>query len=559
MGSSFFEINIAMSGLFAAQKGLAVTGNNISNASTAGYSRQVLDQKASRPLSGMGTGMIGTGVETTQIRRIRDSYIDQKLWGHNDTLGEYKIKSEQNTIVESVFGEPSDVGFTTLFNDIFNAIDDLGKTPTGGENKEALRQTLISFTKYFNTASETLSDYQRNLNFELSAAVKEINNLAESIQSLNKEIFQYEMHGDIANTLRDERELCIDRLSQLANIEAKEVEIVKEDGSTELQFKVSLNGQTLVDHFHSNKLELQMRDEKINGQDVGGLYDVQWSNGLTFDLHDPDLSGELKGLVDMRDGAGVDGDVHYKGIPYYIGKLDEFATKFAEEMNKVYNQEMDADGNITSPALMGGDTDGDGVPEEVLFGGLKVQKHMLFGATQNGNAAPDDLADIERLLKKDADGNYMDEDGDGFADLDIKASEFSVSASVYEDSSNIRTNFEHDPTTGDNPNESSNDLLLELLGQKDNINMFSEGNPKDFMISMFSELGINTKEAKMYQTSQTNIVKVVENQRLSVSQVDTNEEFMNMIQYNQAYQVAAKLINTMDSIYETTIFKLGNW
>ena len=130
---------------------------------------------------------------------------------------------------------------------------------------------------------------------------------------------------------------------------------------------------------------------------------------------------------------------------------------------------------------------------------------------------------------------------------------------MYEDSSNIRTNFEHDPTTGDNPNESSNDLLLELLGQKDNINMFSEGNPKDFMISMFSELGINTKEAKMYQTSQTNIVKVVENQRLSVSQVDTNEEFMNMIQYNQAYQVAAKLINTMDSIYETTIFKLGNW
>ena len=89
--------------------------------------------------------------------------------------------------------------------------------------------------------------------------------------------------------------------------------------------------------------------------------------------------------------------------------------------------------------------------------------------------------------------------------------------------------------------------------------MFVDVDPKDFMITMFSELGINSKEAQMYQKSQKNVTDAIEKQRLAVSQVDTNEEFMHLVKYNQAYQAAAKIITTMDEIYDLTISRMGSW
>jgi flagellar hook-associated protein 1 FlgK len=89
--------------------------------------------------------------------------------------------------------------------------------------------------------------------------------------------------------------------------------------------------------------------------------------------------------------------------------------------------------------------------------------------------------------------------------------------------------------------------------------MFKEGDPKDYMISIFSELGINTQEATMYQKTQTSVTNSIKNQRREVSEPDVNEEFINLIKYQQAYQAAAKIISTLDGIYETTIFRLGSF
>lgn len=507
MGSAFFELNIGMSGLFAAQQGLAVTSNNINNAATPGYSRQILGQRASAALPGYGKGMTGTGVMTTGINRIRNSYLDTKMWGQSNKLGEYSIKTEQNALIEGVFGEPSDAGFTEVFNNFFSSIDDLSKLPSEAERKEALKQSMVSFTQYYNNTSESLKSYQRDLNFELKAKVDEINMLATRIQSLNKQIYQAEMHGDTANTLRDDRDLMVDRLSQLINIEAKEVMVKDKDNNEHKEFVITANGQTLVDHFDVRLLDVKVRDPKKNAEDVDGLYDIVWKDNLPFDMNDAKLSGELGGVIDMRDGRGTGSGVNYKGIPYYIHKMDVFVQGFAQNMNEIYNK--GPDGNPLNPP-------------EYLF---EVPLDPVTG---------DPMYD------------------------QMTASDFKLAAKILESASNIRTNFEEIPGK-DNPNPSNNDLLLELLAQKDNKKMFKDGDPKDFMISMFSELGINTKEAKMYQASQTDIVSNIEIQRLSVSQVSTDEEFMSLVKYNQAYQAAAKIITTMDEIYELTIMRLGSW
>ncbi|WP_054739635.1 flagellar hook-associated protein FlgK [Cellulosilyticum ruminicola] len=639
---AFFEFNIAMSGLFAAQRGLQVTSNNITNATTKGYSKQELQQQASTPLSGAGTGMLGTGVSTTGITRIRDSYIDSKLWLQNTKLGEYNIKVTQNSLIEGVYGEPSESGFTTAFNNMFDAISDLSKNPTSGEAKIALRQELISFSKYFNNVSISLKQFQQDLNYELKATAQEINTLATRIQSLNKEIFQAELYGDDANAFRDERDLCIDRLSQIGNVDVSEYE-EEIGGTTVKKFKVRFAGQTLVDHVHLNTLSVQVRGErekaidkrvkeisgyyseikkekeqtpvsdkaikvledkikkveeelkkidadieieekkikcagkellsidqtgaqnvtklftgKQNEEDIDDIYDVVWNTGIPFDLTNENLSGELKGIIDMRDGAGTGAAVKYNGVPYYIKRMDNYVREFSKAMNEQYSKDKDGDIEIIPIAVTGG--------KEVSYVKKDDKGNVIACYDADKNELILDSEDLKKVkanystkykLFTYSTGNTLGEPEDGTHILGgdytkITAENFSVSKEIFDDINNIHTTY-------DPENVSDTSFLLDLSAQKNNKHMFKEGDPKEYMIAIFSELGINAKEAKMYQSTQVAVTNTIENQRLSKSQVDSTEEFTNLIKYQQAYQSAAKIMNTIDGIYETTIFKLGNF
>ncbi|MBP3889448.1 MAG: flagellar hook-associated protein FlgK [Cellulosilyticum sp.] len=571
---AFFEFNIAMSGLFAAQRGLQVTSNNITNAATKGYSRQLLSQQASTPLSGLGVGMTGTGVSTTGVNRVRDSYIDQKLWSHNPKYGEYNIKVTQNSMIESAFGEPSDTGFTAVFNNVFNGISNLSMDPSSAENKVVVKEQLVSFAKYYNNIAGTLSNYQQNLNFDLKNTVNEINSLSTRIRSLNEQIMNAEIYGDEASSFRDERDNCLDRLSQIINIDVEETEY-QVKGNTVKKLTVKAAGQVLVDHVNCNTLNIEVREEKKQASDVDGLYDIVWSNGLSFDMSDSNMSGELKGLLDMRDGAGTGTDNTYNGIPYYMERLDTYVQKFAKTMNEEYSKTADGfiqinnctikgtvasymkrddagnmtfyDENKTVIAMANQADDGtmkivrpDGTdmgltPEETdkICNGYSTKYALFTYSTGHSSGAPvgaDALTDYSQLT----------------------AANFYISKELFDDPTSMRTLY-------DESNPSDTSFMLNLLAQKDNKHMFKEGDPKDYMVSIFAELGINAKEAEMYQDTQTAVVQNLTNQRLSVSQVDTSEEFTYLIQYQQAYQAAAKVMTTIDEIYETTIFKLGNF
>lgn len=499
----FFELNIGVSGLFAAQRGLQVTSNNISNAGTTGYSRQVLSQKASTPISGIGVGMTGTGVSTTGISRVRDSYIDQKLWNQSPKLGEYTVKVTQNSIIESTFGEPSDTGFTAVFNDLFTGMSQLSTDPSSDAYKIELKQQMVSFTEYFNSIAGNLKNYQQDLNFDLKNTVDEINNLTTHIQSLNKQIMEAEIYGDEANSFRDERDNCIDRLSQIIDIQVQETEY-EVGGNTINKLTIKAAGQTLVDHLNCNTLQIKVRETKLNEEDAEGLYDIVWSNGTQFNMTDVNLSGELKGIIDMRDGCGTGEANSYSGIPYYMKRLDQYVRQFAETMNNQYSKGTD-----------------------------KPSNYALFTYT---DSLTGEAVEAGKLT------DYSQ----------ITASNFSVSKELLDDPTSMRTLYEDSDV-------SDTSFMLDLLRQKDNKEMFKEGDPKDYMIAIFSDLGIHAREAEMYQNTQNSVIKNLTNQRLSVSQVDISEEFTYLIQYQQAYQAAAKVINTMDGIYETTLFKLGNF
>ena len=503
---AFFELNIGMSGLFAAKRGLQVTSNNISNANTTGYSRQVLSQEASTPLSGLNVGMTGTGVTTTGVNRIRDSYIDQKIWAQNGPLGEYNMKVTQNSMIEVAFNEPSDDGFTKVYSDMFNAISSLSNDPTSNDKKIVLREQMATFAKYFNNISETLQKQQKDLNIQIKGVVDEVNSLATRIRSLNEQIFKAEIYGDEASSFRDERDKCIDRLSEITNVDVTEEEY-QVQGNTIKKCTVRINGQVLVDHLNGNTLKVKPRATKQNPEDQDGLYDIEWSTGAKFDLNDSNTSGELKGLVDMRDGAGTGSANSYVGVPYYIKRLDNYVRGFAKAMNNVYCEQA---ADSTTPI-----------------------DRALFSYTEGTNV-PVEPTSVDFDYSK------------------MTAANFSVSKELLDNPNNMKTSS--DPN---NPHDTT--FMRNLLEQKNNKRMFNEGDPQDYMTSIFAELGINAKESEMYQSTQVAVTNNLKNQRLSVSQVDITEEFTYLVQYQQAYQAAAKIMTTIDGIYETTIFKLGNF
>ncbi len=659
---AFFEFNVALSGLFAAQRGLHVTSNNITNASTEGYSRQVLGQKADTPLSGFGVGMTGTGVMTTNVTRVRDSYIDLKLWTQNPKLGEYNVKVTQNSLIEGAFGEPSDAGFTKVFNSLFNAFDEVSKDPTSGPAKTAVRENLISFGKYYSNISTALTGYQQNLNYEIKATVDEINILGNRIQNLNSQIYQAEIYGDDANSFRDERDACIDRLSELVNVETKEEEKVV-GGRTLKTFSVKIAGQPFVDHLTLNSLGIEVRgeaaksindnasklakynelndkvksgisisleektllsqlesemDEIIKGleakkatvtssivtrtktdgstyetiqyevsynsqkvlddtnklstlaviernnpEDIDGLYDVIWQNGLSFDMGNVNLSGELKGLIDIRDGAGTaeTSKVTYNGIPYYISRLDDYVRQFAQTMNEEYSKDKDGAIIIAGGLTYGGKEvayiEKDELGKVVkCYDKDKNEIDLALGTSDELEVIQNKYTTKYKLFSYST-GNSAGipatgEDLEGNDYSKMTAANITISKEIYENANDMRSTYEVDE-------ESGGDLFRALSNQKDNSKMFAEGDPKDYMASIFSELGINAQESLMYQGTQESVTGIIKNQRLSVSQVDLTEEFTNLIKYQQAYQASAKIMNTIDGIYETTIFKLGNF
>lgn len=337
MRTTFGSFNIATSGLFASQRSLDVTSHNISNANTEGYSRQMALQRATIPTYSP-IGVVGTGTETYDIIRMRSSYLDQKYWGQNKTYKEWSVKQEQLASMEGIFNEPSDTGVRIVMDEFFTALEELSKLPGDSTCRVAVIEKANMLATTINRNGHELVNSIRDANFSVKNKVSEINSLTEQIANLNKHIFGFELGGNKANDLRDQRSVLLDKLSSIVNITVSEMP--GPNGNNYLDVKIG--GITLIDHISYNALTTE--DETISGiTDLGGgkISKVVWAG-----VNDQEVrieSGELKGLLDIRDGDGE--DFNYRGIPYYLNKLNEFAKSFTESFNAQHSQGVDLQGD----------------------------------------------------------------------------------------------------------------------------------------------------------------------------------------------------------------------
>jgi len=531
MGSSFFGLNVAMSGLYTSQRALDITNHNITNTNTPGFSRQVINQKAETPTATSdGTGMVGNGAQIIGTDRIRDTYLDFKYWSENVSLGEWSTKETMLSDIEAVFNEPSDSGFNTVLNEFFSAIQELSKDPSSLATRALVREKGVTLANYFNSTAANLEKIQSDINYSVKSKVDEINSISTQIAALNEQIYKYELQGDTAGDIRDQRGVLVDRLSKLANISAQEVVVGKhQNGKDNIRFQIVVNGKYLVDYDETYEITYSQDDVKNNPEDIPGIYNLYWEDGTPFNPG----GGELKGYLDVRDGAG-DANNSFKGVPYYLRQMNTFVKTFARAFNEGM-VDYDGDGTVDAGENKVGHADGYGlnnVTGDPLPGIRFFTMNEQDSATFVGGAVlPDDIYDIYD---------------------DMTAGNFSISQDVIDNLANILTTT----TAGD---VGQSDVLLSIADFRHDSGLFAEGAPEDFMSSLISNLGIDTEEAARVGLNQETIVKQIDNRRSSNSGVSLDEEMSNMVKFQHAYNASARMITTISEIYDMLINRMGSF
>lgn len=608
MASTFYGLTIAYSGLNAYQAALNTTGHNISNVETKGYSRQYVKQTAGDPLrTYTNAGMLGSGVSVTGVEQMRDIYYDYKYWNNSGKLGEASTHQYYMLQIENYFkgSTTSDNtvkadDFTTLFSDMFDSLEEVKKNPSNTSYRNNFIHTAQNFAEYFNSVYGQLQKLQEDCNLELKSKVNQINSISERIATLNKQINVIEGTGSKANDLRDKRALLIDELSAIVPVEVEEVPITDSNNPDRVtglnNYNVKIAGQTLVYGTDYNTLLLKSRavEDSVNQTDITGLYDLEWSNGLDFNSNNEQLGGELKALFDIRDGnnkenfkgivdsvdtakntitigkdslsedyqnvyginlpdkgvitvksgklhydsfqvnedgsytfhltdgvstasasmvgssAETGDSIDYMGIPYYMSQLNEFVRKFAETFNNIHEGNEDLNGNTVGYFFTGIDA----------VDGTEMQFDEQTGSGK--------------------DCYYR-----------LTAGNFSVRDEYIKDSSKLAT-------TGQvSEGVEQVDVLEKLCSVRRQQNFYNGGTTEEFLECIITDIALNTQTASTMNENYENIGNMIEQQRMSISGVDNDEEALDLVKFKNAYDLSAKMMTIMTEIYDRLILETG--
>ena len=253
MASTFRGLEIGKSGLAAASLNQDVTGHNITNANTTGYTRQRTDAEARLPvglnyvISQIYNKRVGQGVNVKSVQQTRSDYLDEQYRNESSVYSNYDYRGQGLTYLTGVMNELDDKSSLTLcLNDFSSALSNLSADPTSKENRLNVQQranTLIQNLKYVHSE---MTDLWSDQNTSVKTVADSINSKAEQLSMLNVAIANYEHSGGTANDLRDQRNNLLDELSSLTNITYSWNETDKS------MVDVKIGGATLVDGKKTN-------------------------------------------------------------------------------------------------------------------------------------------------------------------------------------------------------------------------------------------------------------------------------------------------------------------
>jgi len=497
MSSLFYGLEIARTGLTVSQKAINLSGHNIANANTEGYTRQRLVINSIQPasvnvrLSSISRGAVGGGATVGLVDQIRNDYLDRQFRNQNTRMGYWQVKADEMEYIEMVVNELSeDTSISSALADFFQSLSDLAENdPSSKEIRTSVQQNALKLTETFNQYYEQLVELQSLYNDKMAGTVARINTLLTNIADNNRQIFAYELSGEKANELRDTRNLMIDELSALIDITVTESE--KGD------IIIKCGDEELVNHLNVTMLEAQP------GPD--GFYKI-FLNGSTEELGFS--GGELKAYQDLRDGNSTDN----LGIPRIIENLNTLARSIAQQFNAIHS---------TGYTMPNGGESRDGV--------------NLFAVPK-----------------------AVDEFGEEYEDYSaITAGNFTLSAEVLESVFNIAASDQQINYSAGNTQEGNNRIALAMVTLASSTGLPVVGGFEEFLKSAMVEVGTESALCKNKAESQQTIVENVQDRRQSTSGVSLDEEMVQLISSQHAYSAAARMMTAVDEALDVLINRTG--
>lgn len=310
-------LEVARKALSSYQLALTVYGNNIANVDTPGYSRRTLllsEGEGHR----VPAGRIGLGVDAVTIRRMRDSFLDDAYRRESTSLGMYESLEQTLAEIEMVFGEPGESGLSTTLNEFWDSWQELANQPESQTVRTLVGDKARALARVLHQMDRSLVNQVQALDTQVDAYVNEINGIAEAIAGYNARIVSSEASGHEATDLRDQRDLLVDRLSSLVDVQV----YGRDDGS----ISVMMGSEALVERADFVRLSTASVSR-------GGIAVREVRLGDIARTIVP-AGGELGGAIRSRDEI----------LPEYRDDLNEIARAVVESVNASHRSGYALDG-----------------------------------------------------------------------------------------------------------------------------------------------------------------------------------------------------------------------
>lgn len=559
--STFAGFTTAQLGMVASQRALDVTGQNIANINTVGYTKQRLDIASLNLQKGdmynsKANIKVGFGVEMTSISQLRDPFLDAQYRSQISRLGTTDAHAAGFERLTPIFDEATMDGVRDAFVSLMSSLSTLSTQVGNQENDTLVRSKMQTILNLFHDNATRLQDVRDDIQQGFATTeLGDLNQMLENIAELDVSIRNSQILGNPALELKDQRNNLLDELGSYLPISVKYRDKIIGPGQTVEVMEVNFTDIYGVKHSLIDDDRFAKFHADITGVPV--ILSLIDADGNTTNVTDTLGSGTLKGTLDLLNKSGDFDGTDFKGIGYYEKALDSLVDTFAKEFNKL-NMPLDENGKPTNLY----DKDGN-----VIIPTDKNGKPIL-AKDENGKVLTDDKGNE----LKDSKGNPIysyalfvtTDNSPNFTAANIKVADNWSNGTYGITASNKYVVVDQDKGTTANENILNMVKLLESKTVEFSVKnkngqdiKFYTGNFHDCFANLEATLGIDYKAANTMLTNQISVLNETSNSRDAVSGVQLDEEGMDLLHYNQSYSAAARFMTTLDEALDKLINGTG--
>ncbi|KOF55171.1 MULTISPECIES: flagellar hook-associated protein FlgK [unclassified Achromobacter] len=548
--------NLALGGLNAAQAGIATTGHNINNATTTGYNRQKV-MVSTAGAQATSNGYIGRGVQVDTVVRSYDSFLYRQLVGAQGSSAQLQTQLDQVSQINNLFADRT-VGVSPALSNFFTSMNTVASKPADPAARQDLLGKANSLATQIRSAYQEMQNQRLGLNTQISTVVDQVNSYLTRINDLNQQITiaTGKANGAPPNDLLDQRDQAVSELNQLVGV------TTYEQGD---KINITLaGGQALLSGDTIYPLQAVSSSKDVGRTVLAYTLPAGAGKTTTVELTDAEVTGgTLGGLLQFRASS----------LDVMQSQLGQLAVGLALSFNEQHAQGVDLDGNpgedffgLSSPqavpntqnksnAQISGEFTNvaniNANEYSISFDGTNYQVLRLPAGTQvyNGpatGAPPNAVLDLEAEMGVKLTISAPPAAGDKWSIAPTRDAARDLTVLISDPNKIAAADAAGGDANGNNALKLAQLQTAKVLG-KGSMNL------TEMYSQLVNTVGVQTAQIKSAATAQQNLVAQKLAAQQAVSGVNLNEEYVNLSQYQEQYQAAARIVDVASTMFDTLL------